>query len=419
MVEAAFRSDDAALLARLEDDLVLHAVWARQVGPAAGAPSARAAGMIAMVRARPGGAAAIERALQGDLSEVLAAMAPDRLAGEAPPYLHHLAVHFGRLAHALDARDTEAADEARLRSIAAWLALAEERKYLDALARRVAGGALGPGEAETAGRAAARKPLEELGRVAREGARDRTVDARRALAALNRVHRAAHIAGLEGNAATSVRRRADAMRAGAIAAALAPALDALAEAAHRDTSLRDAPSIFDRVRATWEWAEHDAQVERFAVDEASSVAWVAYRATGWDPLRAIVTPLASLVDRMAERCEQDPRQNLAYAAKCAQFLIFRAECETAEPARWPLVERALAICPTHRNGRVVACNFLCDRAEVLLGAGALFQASAVVAAEQAIARAELLWPQGRRLADVKKRLADVHAMRGSTPGGRA
>lgn len=411
-MEAAFRSEDEALLARLEDDLVLRAVWTRQAGPAAAPPAPRAAGMIALVRARPGGSAAVERALGGDLTPVLAALAPDRLAGEAPPLLHHLAVHFGRLAHVLDAQDAEAADEARLRSIAAWLALSEERKYLDALARRVAGSALGPGEAEAAGRAAALKPLEELGRIAREGARDRTLEARRALAALARAHRAAHMAGLDGNAATSVRRRADAMRAGAIAAALGPVLDALAEAASRDTSLRDAPAIFDKVREIWEWTERDQQVERFAVDEASPIAWVAYRETGFDPLRRVVAPLGPLVDCMAQRCEEDPRGQLAYAAKCAQFLVFRAECATEDAVRWPLVERALAICPSHRNGRIVACNFLCDRADVLLGAGALFQASAVVAAEQALARAEQLWPQGRRIAEVKRRLADVHAMRG-------
>ncbi len=180
----------------------------------------------------------------------------------------------------------------------------------------------------------------------------------------------------------------------------------------RDALLAEGPAIFARVQAIWTWSEHDEQVERFAVDEATAIGWSAYRATGWDPLRALVAPLAPLVDRMADRCEADPRKHLAYAAKCAQFLVFRGECETVDAARWTLIERALRICPTHRNARVVACNFLCDRAEVLLGAGALFQASAVIAAEQAIARAESLHPQGRRLEAARKRLLEVRMMRG-------
>jgi hypothetical protein len=417
-MDPAFRPDDEALLARLEDAMVLGAVWERQTG-AAGPPPPRAAGMIAALRARPGGAEAAARALDGDLAPILRLMTPERLGGEPPALLHHLAIHFGHVAERLAARDEDGADEARLRSIAAWLALAEERRYLEGFARRVAGGSLPAGEAEAAGRAAALRPLEDLGRTAREGARDRAAEAGRALASLARVHRAAQAAGLEGNAATSVARRADALRAGAIAAALAPALDAIAEATSRDTALRDAPAIFDGVRATWEWSGRDAQVERFAVDEATPLAWVAYRASGWEPLRALVAPLAPLVERMAQRCEEDPRRHLAYAAKCAQFLVFQAECETLEARRWPYVERALGICPTHRNARVVGCNILCDRAEVLLGGGALFQASAVAAAEQALARAELLWPQGRRLADVKKKLEGVRALRAGLPGTSA
>lgn len=413
-MEPAFRPADDELLARIEDELVFRSIWQRQAGP--GTPAPRAAGLVALLRGRPGGPEAIGRALAGDLEPVLRALVPDRLTGVEPPLLHHLAIHFGHLADRLDATDPDASDEARLRSIAAWLALGEERRYLEGFARRVAGSGLPAGEAEAAGRAAALRPLEELGRIARDGARDRTAAAGRALRALARTHRAAHVAGLEGNAATSVRRRCDAMRAGAIAAALGPTLDAIAEATSRDTLLRDAPGVFDVVRAVWEWAEHDEQVERFAVDEATSIAWVAYRATGWEPLRALVTPLAPLVDRMAARCEEDPRRHLAYAAKCAQFLVFLAECETAEAKRWPLVERALAICPTHRNARVVTCNFLCDRAEVLLGGGALFQASAVAAAEQALQRAELLWPQGKRLGEAKRKLADVRALRSGLPG---
>lgn len=408
-MEAAFREDDARLLARIEDELLAGVVWSRQVGTLGPKPPTRAAGMIALVRGLPGGARAVQRALEGDLGPLLAALVPDTLAGWTPALVHHAAIHFGRVAAALAATDPEASDAARLRAIAAWLALGEERKYLEGAARVVAGGALPTSEAEAAGRAVALRALEEIGAAARAGAPTQDDASKRALDMLGRIERACRIAALDAHATTSVRRRADTMRGAAISAALAPILEALADAAARDAILRDAPAIFERVRRIWLWSDHDEQVERFAVDEATSLAWIAYRAPGWDALRAMIAPLVEMTDRMAQRIEADPRRHLAYTAKCAQFLVFRGECEKREADRWPYVERALAMCPAHRNARIVAANLLCDRADVLLTGGAIFQASALVAAEQAIQRAESLFPQSTRLAKSKARLDEIKA----------
>lgn len=406
-MEVAFREDDARLLARIEDEMVASAIWSRQAGASAPPLPGRAAGMIALVRTLEGGGRAIDRALDGDLGPILSLLVPETLGGWPPALLHHVAVHFGRVASALTATDAEGSDAARIRSIAAWLALGDERKYLEALARVVAGSALPGAEAEAAGRAVALRPLDDLGTAAREGAADHAESARRALAMLKGLDRAARIASLDVHATTSIRRRADTLRGDAISAALRPILEALSDASARDAMLQEAPAIFERTHRIWLWSDRDEQVERFAVDEATSLAWIAYREKGWDPLRAMCAPLAEMTDRMAERIEEDPRRHLAYTAKCAQFLVFRGECQVREPDRWPLVERALAICPSHRNARVVACNFLCDRADVLLSGGAIFQASALVAAEQAVARAETLFPQSKRLEKTKARLEEI------------
>jgi len=406
-MEAAFRDDDARLLARIEDELVAGLIWARQAGSTAAPLPARAAGMVALLRAVDGGASAIERAIEGDLALVLALLVPGSLVGWTPALVHHTAVHFSRVAAALAASDPEASDAAKLRSIAAWLVLGEERRYLEALARVVAGTALPGAEAEAAGRAAALRPIDELGAAARTGAAECADAAQRALAMLGRLDRATKLAGLDERATTSIRRRADTMRGAAISTALAPILEALADASGRDAIIREAPAIFERVHRIWLWSDRDEQVERFAVDEATSLAWIAYRETGWDPLRAMCEPLAEMTDRMAERIESDPRRHLAYTAKCAQFLVFRGECKAHEPDRWPLIERALTICPTHRNARVVACNFLCDRADLLLSGNAIFQASALALAEQAVARAETLFAQSKRLEKTKARLEEI------------
>jgi hypothetical protein len=406
-MEAAFREDDARLLARIEDEVVAGAIWARQAGVDAPRLPARSAGMISLLRSLPGGAAAIERALAGDLAPVLALLVPESVAGWPPALVHHSAVHFARVATALSATDAEASDAAWLRSLGAWLALGEERRYLEGLARVVAGSGLAAAEAEAAGRGVALRSLDELGAAARAGAADHTEEGRRALAMLGRTDRAARIGGLDVHAATRVKRRADTMRGAAISAALAPTLEALADASARDAIVREAPEIFERVRRIWIWSDRDEQVERFAVDEATALAWIAYRETGWDPLRAIVAPLAEMTDRMAARIAEDPRRHLAYTAKCAQFLVFRGECEKREADRWPLVERALTICPSHRNARVVACNFLCDRADVLLSGNAIFQGSALALAEQAVERAETLFPQSKRLEKTKARLDEI------------
>ncbi len=406
-MEAAFREDDERLLARIEDEVVAGAIWSRQAGIGAAPLPARSAGMVSLLRSIAGGAAAVERALSRDLGPILALLVPETLAGWSPALIHHTAVHFGRVAAVLEPSDPDASDAARLRSVAAWLALGEERRYLEGLARAVAGSALPAVEAETAGRAAALRPLEELGATARAGAAEHSEPARRALAMLRRLDRAARIGGLDVHATTSITRRADTMRGGAISSALAPILEALADAGARDAIVQEAPAIFERIRRVWIWSDRDEQVERFGVDEATPLAWLAYRATGWDPLRAMVAPLAEMTDRMAERIEEDPRRHLAYTAKCAQFLVFRGECEKREPDRWPLVERALMICPSHRNARVVACNFLCDRADGLLGGTAIFQPSALVAAEQAVQRAETLFPQSKRLEKSKARLEEI------------
>src|SRR5687768_1280221 len=123
-----WRQDDEALLERLEDEILLERLWRFQAG-AAEPPHPRAAGMITLVRALSGGREAIEEARAGRFDAFFAKLLPARIAVLPPELLHHIALYYGSLADALTgvADAIEPALEARKRSLAAWLALGEER----------------------------------------------------------------------------------------------------------------------------------------------------------------------------------------------------------------------------------------------------------------------------------------------------
>src|SRR5262245_33080267 len=94
-----WRTEDQALLERLEDQRALAALWraeSREAPPL----HARAAGMIALLRARPQGSAALAALAAGDVEPLSAMLRPASFAGFGPPLLHHLAVYNARLADA-------------------------------------------------------------------------------------------------------------------------------------------------------------------------------------------------------------------------------------------------------------------------------------------------------------------------------
>jgi hypothetical protein len=409
----AWRDDDEALLHRLEDEVLIGRLWSVQAPKGATQLSERAAGLLRELRKLPGGSDSVEKASSGEVSELFPWLLAEPLRDRSPVFVHQLAVYFDRLASALEvlaesgSGDVEAFVRARVRSIAAWIALREEKTYLLTAASRILGTQLSPSELDAAVTSIAQACLEELGQVAREGARKLEPRARAALATLSRSDEACRIAGSDAKGRTMVVRRAESIRALAIDEALVPILDGLREAKLRDDGERTIAQLFEQVTRVWEWSGGDEAVERFAVDEVSGIAWTIYRTSRWDALRALLAPSLALYDSLAARIERDPKRHLAYAAKCAQIFVFRSECETDRPREWAFAERALNLCPSHRNGRLVMAHLCCDSAIRRLSVSFFPTGAEVERARYEVKRAEELFPQSKRLPEAHAKLREV------------
>ena len=409
MMPPVWRDEDEALLTRLTDGIVFERLFRHQAGPDARPPS-RGAGLCAALRRLPGGHEAVEAARTGKLEPLLDLLEPARQINPPPELLHHLALHHARLADT-----TAASTDAFVRSITAWLALGREGRYLKGLGEAVTGGALPRQDLDRALTDAPLWPIGELGERARAGARDLTADAQRALFALGRVPEAARIARAPDALAERATRRACSLVAVAVEEALAPVLAAFIEATTKgDPSAVEGAALLGRFVAVWRWTGEDESVEHAAIEQATPLAWAHYRASRWDDLRTLIAPVAPLVDSLARRIEDDPSK-LAYAARAAQMLVFRSDVVRTEQETLVLLDRAIAICPTHRNARLMKANTFCDQALRLLpGARAPTRADHDKAAGL-IERAEQIYAGATRLPEAKKRLGEARKLLGIHP----
>ena len=106
----------------------------------------------------------------------------------------------------------------------------------------------------------------------------------------------------------------------------------------------------------------------------------------------------------AARIERDSTR-LAYAAPCAQMFVFRAEVAQTFDGQVELAERAVALCSTHRNGRLVLADLLIERGlRVLDVAKPWATGDALAKAAKDVRRAAELFPQLKRLPEAKQRL---------------
>ena len=122
-----------------------------------------------------------------------------------------------------------------------------------------------------------------------------------------------------------------------------------------------------------------------------------------DIFAAPALPLEEVIEHMATSIEEDPSK-LAYAAPCAQMFVFRAEVAPAFDRQVALTERALELCPAHRNARLVLADLLTERAmRSLDGAMPWSTGDALNTAVADVKRAEELYPQLKRLDKVKQR----------------
>ncbi|MDC3962546.1 hypothetical protein [Polyangium jinanense] len=401
-----WRDEDEALLARLTDEIVFERLFREQAGTDA-RPPARGAGLCAALRRLPGGNDAIEAARTGKLDALREHLEPARQIDPPPELLHHLALH-----HASLADRAGSSTDAFVRSITAWLALGRQETYLRDLGEAVTGSALARQDLDRALVDAPLWCIEDLGERARLGARELTADAQRALAALGRVPEAARIARAPEALAERAARRATSLVAVAVEEALAPVLAAFAEATTKgEPSAAEGAALLGRFVAVWRWSGADESVEHAAIEQATPLAWAHYRASRWDDLRSLIAPVEPLVDALARRIENDPSK-LAYAARAAQMLVFRSDVVRTERETLELLDRAITICPTHRNARLMKANTLCDQALRLLPGARAPSRQDHDRAAGLIERAEQLYPAATRLPEARRRLGEARKLLG-------
>ena len=429
-LRAMWRTEDESLLGRLEDELVLDALARDAAGGLEVALPPRASGLVADLRQLPSGAAAVERVvarlldadrpagstpLAGatpladrtpptacplaplDLDEVRALACPASLRALPPALLHRLALFHGRAAEALRRAGSEAAPAMQRRALGAWLALAEERHYVARLARAVLGEAADDAAMGQAFDEVVFAPLRGLGRIAKGAAHDLEPGGASALRALGEVPLACRLAGVGGDLARRATRHADRQRAAAVEVALAPIGEALREARARGRANQDGPALSRRLFDVWVWSDHDEDAERCLVDQFTAVCWSVYREPGVEPIRRLLAPAIPLVESLAARIEGDPTR-VAYAAGCATLLVFVSEGATSKDEQRRFAELAVAVCPVHRNGRVVLANALCAEADRLLARGGARAAAAALAE-----RVSDLHPDAPQLASLRHR----------------
>jgi hypothetical protein len=405
MIPAVWRQEDDALLARLADEVAFERLVHAQMGNHAPVPW-HASGLCAAVRSMPGGAEALDAARAGNVTALIERLDPARHLNGSPELLHHLALHHARLA------DVSGDAEAHVRSMVAWLALAREERYLRELGAAVVGGALPRAELDRTLAEVPLWPVDETGERARSGARDLAAIAKQALVVLRRVPDACHVACVSMELEARITQRANAHVAAAIEDAITPILTAIAETTARgEPTAREGAALMQRFVAVWQWSGEDESVEHAAVDECTPLGWAHCRQSRWGDLGILIEPIWPLIDSLARRIEADPSK-IAYAARCAQMLVFKADVARTEADTTAIAERALRICPSHRNTRLTLAHSLCEQALRFLPGARAPTHQGVATAEAMIKRAESLYPSSGRLPEAQKRLAEAKKLLG-------
>lgn len=166
-----------------------------------------------------------------------------------------------------------------------------------------------------------------------------------------------------------------------------------------------------RFAAVWHWSGEDENVEHAAVDECTPLAWNHCRQSRWGDLGILIEPIWPLIDSLTRRIETDPSK-IAYAGRCAQMLVFKADVARTEVETTAIAERALRICPSHRNARLTLAHSLCEQALRLLPGARAPTHHGCTTAEAMIKRAESLYSASSRLPEAQKRLAEAKKLLG-------
>jgi hypothetical protein len=183
--------------------------------------------------------------------------------------------------------------------------------------------------------------------------------------------------------------------------------EALDDANVRGELTTSGHSILLRALQVWAWSGNDEAVEQFVVDRLATMGWELYRAHAWDALRRAFDPFRSMIDHLARRIEQDPSK-IAFAAPCAQMLVFLTDVEPSPFRKLEIAERAVRICPSHRNGRLNLAALLVEQGLTSMRQMVLFaRKDELERVEKLLARAELLYPKSTELPEAKAMLDRV------------
>lgn len=414
-----WRPEDEALATRLEDEALYAAIWRSHAGEGAPGPAPRASGLVHGLRELGGAKQAFAMATgeKRRLDALTSMMTPASFEGYPAPLLHHLALHFARVAAA---RELEVTERARALvswelALAAFVGLAGHRDYVEAFVKDTLGARAKKSDVERLARTLPLELLEKLGERAVRGARELTKDAVLALEALGRVPRAAERSGAPAELVARAVARAEALRARAVDEALEPVAQALDDATVENELTTRGIAALKKLVPIWEATQRDEAVERFFVERAEPVCWEIQRRKEWEKFETLLgtdprlgAPLAPdatfrMVESLIARVSAD-RSKVAYAAACAQFLVFYSNVVGTLDRQIAVTERALAVCPSHRNGRAVLASFLCQKArralDVLLVTEAVSSEATAL-----VARARELFPSAKEIEETEALLA--------------
>ncbi|MCA9576361.1 MAG: hypothetical protein KC668_13035 [Myxococcales bacterium] len=396
---------ERALLERLEDEQVLERAFRVRTGRAAApdeAPAlpARAAGLLAELSQTSAGRDAVVRARQGDTHALDALLDASTETARSPRLLHHLALFHGAVAEAARGPDPSP----MLRSVDCWALLCCESDYLRALAERVAGGALSRAELDEAIAGAALAPILREGAHLAAGVEAHTTSARVGLERLRAVGTHAFPAAVTDEMCDRFRREAERLTRRALDASLATLTDRFAQA-EADPRGPDAErAVLADAARLYAWSGNDWYIALFALEKAMGTGWSLYKAKRWEALSHLCETLRAVVDDAAVRVSAD-RAALPYASLVAQMLVFRAEMGKTLGLRITDAERALELCDTHRNARVILADLLAERAtDTLDRTGVIGRDAALEVALRDLARADQLWPGLPRVVSLRKRI---------------
>lgn len=323
-----------------------------------------------------------------------ATLRPADHASLAAPLVHSLAViESARFVELAEGGDDQAVTESGTNVIRAWAALAEREAYLVALARGMAAPLTLSAILDVVGR----RGVDLVGAALHArvlGGKD--------LAPLLRALTVATEPGPR-ELARPLRMLADRARVDGIEALLTPLRSVFDDLGTRAASEAELVAIFTRVHDAWRRSDRDIELEILAVERLPDFAWDFYREKRFKELARVLVPLAEPVTSLAARIERG-ESAIAWAAPCAQAIVFRAELADRFDQQLELAERAFTICPSLRNARVVLGDFLITRAERALDRGAERTTQGTLPADD-VARAAQLYPELKRLPAVRKRLA--------------